>query len=71
MEGIHKVTRVSEDYATVDGKQYVSQRRFIEMRNTLENELNKTCALLDQVTKENDAFRVLLGEKLTEETKND
>ena len=71
MEGSIKVTRVSEDYATINGMQYVSQKRFIEVRNTLSNELNKTCEELERVTKENEAFRVLLGEKLMEENRND
>ena len=71
MEGSIKVTRLSEDYATINGMQYVSQKRFIEVRNTLSNELNKTCEELERVTKENEAFRVLLGEKLMEENRND
>lgn len=71
MEGSIKVTRLSEDYATINGMQYVSQKRFMDVRNALSNELNKTCEELERVTKENEAFRVLLGEKLMEEKSND
>lgn len=71
MEGSIKVTHLSEDYATINGKSYISQNRLLIVRSALENELNKTCAELERLTKENEAFRVLLGKKLMEEKKND
>lgn len=64
MEEMRKVIFSDEDYAWIDGnKQFISLKRFLNLRDVMDKECRLLMDRIDQLSKENEAMRVFLNDK--------
>lgn len=54
----------------IDGKQYIALDRYVQIKNIINKELVSMGKQLERLTKENEAYKVLLCNKLNEEVIN-
>jgi len=58
------VTVIDDDHIYVDGKQYVSLRRFFENRSEIAIEAESLIEKIDKLTEENNHLKALLKERI-------
>lgn len=64
MEEMRKVMFSDEDHVWIDGnKQFISLKRFLNLRDAMDKECRLLMDKIDQLSKENEAMRVLLNVK--------
>lgn len=61
---IKEVGISDEDHIWIDGKQFISLRRFIDLRTDQLNEMDILSDEIDRLYRENEAYKNLLKEKL-------
>lgn len=64
MEEMRRVMFSDEDHVWIDGnKQFISLNRFLYLRDVMDKEYRLLMDRIDQLSKENEAMRVLLNDK--------
>ena len=64
MEEMRKVMFSDEDHVWINGnKQFISLNRFLNLRDVMDKECRLLMDKIDQLSKENEAMRVLLNVK--------
>lgn len=71
-EELKKVQFFDNDlmHVYIDGKQYIALDRYVQIKNIINKELVSMGKQLERLTKENEAYKVLLCNKLNEEVIN-
>ncbi len=66
-----EVEIIDKDHIYVEGKQYVSLSRMSKIKSEQMEEMNMLSVKVEELTQENNAYRILLKDKLIKKDKED